>query len=201
MLLGAQYVSHAHQMVIDTNSEVIGRNTVGFYNYEIVELVHVKGNFAMNQVMNGDAAFGRNLDTNGIRFACSDTCFSLFCRNIAAGTCITERLLSSALFFALCSQILGSAEAVVCFAFVQQLLSIFFVNIKALGLIVRTVFAAGLRTFIPVDAQPFQAGKDLAYGILFQAFNIGILNTQNQLTAHFAGKQPVKQRSTRTTNM
>ena len=56
MFLGAQYVSHAHQMVIDTNSEVIGRNTVGFYNYEIVELVHVKGNFAMNQVMNGDAA-------------------------------------------------------------------------------------------------------------------------------------------------
>ena len=201
MLLGTQYVSHAHQMVIDTNSEVIGRNTVGFYNYEIVELVHVKGNFAMNQVMNGDAALGRNFDTNGIRFACSDTCFSLFCRNIAAGTCITERLLSSALFFTLCSQILGSAEAVVCFAFVQQLLSIFFVDIKALGLIVRTVFAAGLRAFIPVDAQPFQAGKDLAYGILFQAFNIGILNTQNQLAAHFAGKQPVKQRSTRTTNM
>ena len=51
MLLSAQYVSHAHQMVIDTNSEVIGRNTVGFYNYEIIKLVHVKGNFAMNQIM------------------------------------------------------------------------------------------------------------------------------------------------------
>ena len=201
MLLGAQYVSHAHQMVIDTNSKVICRNTVGFYNYKIIKLVHVKGNFAMNQVMYSDATFGRNLNTDGIRFACSDAGFSLLCRNIAAGTSIAERLLSSALFFTLCSQILGSAEAVVCFAFVQQLLSIFFVDIKALGLIVRTIFAAGLRTFIPVDAQPFQAGKDLAYGILFQAFNIGILDTQNQLTAHFAGKQPVKQRSTRTTNM
>ena len=106
----------------------------------------------MNQVMYGNAAFGRNLDTDGIRLTCSNARFSLFCRNIAAGTCITERLLSGALFFTLCSQILGSAEAVVCFAFIQQLLSIFFVDIKALGLIVRTVFAAGLRTFIPVDA-------------------------------------------------
>ena len=201
MLFSTQYVSHAHQMVIDTYSEVIGRNTVGFYNNEIVELVHVKGNLAMNQVMYSYAAFSWNLNTNGIRFACSNTCFSLFYRNIAAGAGIAERLLSSALFFTLCSQILGSAEAVICLAFIQQLLSIFSVDIKALGLIIRTVFTACFRAFVPVDAQPFQAGKNLAYGIFFQTFNIGIFDTQNQLAAHFAGKQPVEQRGTRTTNM
>ena len=201
MLLSTQNMSHAHQMVIDNNSKVVGRHAVGFYDNKIIELVHIEGYVAMNQVMYGNRALYRNLHAHGIRLACSNTCLNLLSGQVAAGACIAERLLSGTLLFALCLKISSGAEAVVSLALFQQLVCIFFINIKTLGLIVRATVAAYLRAFIPVDAEPFQAGQNLTYRVLLQAFSISVLDTQNQLAAHLMSKQPVEQRSTRTTNM
>ena len=48
MLLSTQNMSHAHQMVIDNNSKVVGRHAVGFYDNKIIELIHIEGYVAMN---------------------------------------------------------------------------------------------------------------------------------------------------------
>ena len=57
MFFRAQYMSHAHKMVVHYNCEIIGRNAVGFHDYKIIELVHAIGNITMNQIMEGNGAF------------------------------------------------------------------------------------------------------------------------------------------------
>ena len=58
MLFRAQYMSHAHQMVIHNYSKIIGRNAIGFHDNKIIELVHAIGNITMNQIMEGNGTLG-----------------------------------------------------------------------------------------------------------------------------------------------
>ena len=201
MLLCTHYMGHAHQMVVNNNSKIVGRNAIALHNYEIIILIHVEGYIAMNQVMNYYTSFSRNFQTYRIGRTGVNASLNLLGSQIAAGTCIAEGLFSLTLLFTLSLQLFRSAEAVICFALINELLAVFSINIKTLRLVVGTIITANLRTFIPVNAKPFQAGKDLAYRILLQTSNISIFDTENQLTTHFAGKKPVKQSSTCTTNM
>ena len=90
MLFRAQYMSHAHKMVVHYHCEIIGRNAVGFHDYKIIELVHAIGNITMNQIMEGNGALGGILEAHGVAFAGSSASLSLLHRNIAAGTHIAR---------------------------------------------------------------------------------------------------------------
>ena len=194
-------MGHAHQMVVHYYSEVISRNAIGFHDHKIIELVHAIGNITMNQIMEGYGTLGGILQAHGVAFAGSSASLGLLHGDIAAGAHITGGQLGSSLLFALLGQLLHGAEAVVSLALFHQLLAVFSINIQTLGLVVRTIIPSLFRALVPVDAKPVQAGDDLAHGVLLQALHISILDAQNQLATHFAGKQPVEQGGSRTTNM
>ena len=51
MLLGTQYMRHAHQVIVHNNCKIIGRNAVGFHDNEVIELIHTISNITVNQIM------------------------------------------------------------------------------------------------------------------------------------------------------
>lgn len=51
--------------------------------------------------------------------------------------------------------------------------------------------------FVPIQAEPFKAGKNLVHGILGGTGAVCILDAQKKLSARVAGIEPVKQRGAR----
>jgi hypothetical protein len=72
-------------------------------------------------------------------------------------------------------------------------LDAFLVQVQTLGLIVRT--------FIPVQSQPTQTIENILGILGLRSLVVGILNSQNKLTALTAGKQPVKNGGSRRANV
>ena len=58
-----------------------------------------------------------------------------------------------------------------------------------------SVRAANINALIPVHTQPLQSSLDIFLGFRGRTLTVGILDTQNQLTAGFAGQQIVEQRA------
>ena len=140
-------------------------DTIGFHDDEIIELVEIEGYVPVNHVMDGNGAAGRQLNPNRVLFAGFHPLFGFFRGNIPAGAGIMEGLLQGSLFFPLFFQVFCRAEAVVGFAAVHQFLADFPVDIQPFGLVIGTVVPAHFRAFIPGQAQPLQAGKNLGNGI------------------------------------
>ena len=113
----------------------------------------------MNSVVNNDVtAVQRNLDADGIRLASVNSALSLCRINVSAGALIALEgvvaLLSSLLVF---SKLFWRAEARVRLALCQQFICCFTIQIKALGLAVRTAIAALIGTLVPIKAKPLHS--------------------------------------------
>ena len=67
------------------------------------------------------------------------------------------------------------------------------VDVRALGLEVGPAFAAAFGAFVPLQAQPFQAGEDLGQGLGLVAFLVGVLDAQDEGAAVMAGEQKIEQ--------
>ena len=201
MLFSADYMSNVHQRIIDNYSIVIGRNTVGFNNNEITDIIGIKNYIATNHVANENLLVGRNAEANGRFAAFSFKLSNLLFGQMTAFAHITRHFafFDQALAFFL--QLLIGAVAIVSLAFSQQLVSIFFVDIKTFHLMIRSVRAANINALIPVHTQPLQSSLDIFLGFRGRTLTVGILDTQNQLAAGFAGQQIVEQRTARTTDM
>ena len=201
MLLSADYMSNVHKRIVDNYSIVIGRDAIGFNDNEITDIIGIKNYIATNHVANENLLVGRNAEANG-RFAAFSFKLSnlLFCQ-MTAFAHITRHFafFDQALTFFL--QLLIGAVAIVSLAFSQQLVSIFFVDIKTFHLMIRSVRAANINALIPVHTQPLQSSLDIFLGFRGRTLTVGILDTQNQLAAGFAGQQIVEQRTARTTDM
>src|SRR5205085_9659970 len=68
------------------------------------------------------------------------------------------------------------------------------VNVITLALERRPEITADLRTFIPVDLEPFQSFINSGRSLLCIARSIGIYGSQNQFAFVMASKKPVEQR-------
>ena len=193
MFLRPQHMRHAHQMVVDDNGKVVSRRAVGLRNHKIIKLGQIKIHAAMNHVFHPHVSFHGNLKTDGMRFPCRDPALHFLFGKVAAGTGITERLLPLPLDLPLGFQFFRCAETVIGLTLIQQLLKIFLINLRALGLVIRFTGTAHFRTFVPVQAQPFHTADDLVYRTFLETGRIRIFNTQNQFAALTSGKQPVEQ--------
>ena len=147
----------------------------------------------MDHIMDGDGSFLRQLDPDGMGFPGRHSLLGFFRIQGPADPGIMERLLFLPLFFPLGFQIGSGAEAVVGLALVHQLLAVLPVQIQPFELVIRTMFPPYFRAFIPIQAQPFQAGDDLGDGIFLQPVPVRIFDPQDHLPALAPGKQPVEQ--------
>ena len=72
-----------------------------------------------------------------------------------------------------------------------------FVNLVALTLEIRPKVAAGVRAFIPIQAEPAQAIVDRGRGFLGVAGFVRVLDAQNKRAAVMAREKPVEERGAR----
>ena len=81
----------------------------------------------------------------------------------------------------------------VCFPFINELVGILAVQGKPLGLSVGAVIAPRVGAFVPVEAEPAHARHDGFLVFLGGPLPVGVLNPENEPSAHVTGPQPVEQ--------
>src|SRR5258706_8970732 len=96
------------------------------------------------------------------------------------------------LFLARLLQSFRRAKARIGKSFLHNLLCIMLINFTSFRLAIRTKFSAMNGTFIRSDTEPVEALHDLFFRAGNEAPLIRIFETQNKLSAVFAGKQIIK---------
>ena len=74
-------------------------------------------------------------------------------------------------------------------------------EIGALGLPVRTVRAAHIRSLVPIETKPAQIANDGRFRLNGGTLNISVLDAEDERTAMAACQQPVEQRCPRVADM
>ena len=143
----------------------------------------------------------RNTETNGRFTAFCFISSNLFRGQVAAFAHVTGHFAFFNQCLAFFFQFFVSAVAVVCFAFCEELVGVFFVKVKAFSLTVRAIRTAYINAFIPIHTKPFQCSFNVFFRFTAGAFQVGIFNSQNQFAAGFASQQPVEQRGASTANV
>ena len=75
------------------------------------------------------------------------------------------------------------------------------VQFRALTLQIRSEIAADVRTFVPVQAEPFKPPVNGGHRFLGVPLDIGVFDAQNEFAAVMARKQPVEQCGARTADV
>ena len=162
VVIATNDVGNAHASVINNSGKVIGWGAVRAEDDKVIKLASVKGYVTVNCVVDNDVtAIQWNLDTDGIRLAGINAALCLCRINVSAGTLIALEgvvaLLSSLFVF---SKLFWRAEARVSLALCQQFICCLTIQVKALGLAIRTAIAALIGTLVPIKAKPLHSAQD-----------------------------------------
>ena len=187
MVVPAQHVRDLHEGVVDHDREVVGGDAVGLHDDEVVELVVLEGDGAMDQVVEDGLAGAGHLEANDRLAALVDVLLDDVRKQVAAASGVGEGLALGRGGLAQLVELLLAAEAVVGVPGVEQLLGSRLVGVEALHLEVGAVGAADSGTFIPVQAEPAHAVENRLDGLLGRAGDVGIFDAQHEGSAQMTG--------------
>ena len=74
----------------------------------------------------------------------------------------------------------------------QQPFGVLTINFQTVRLTIRPIRSTHIRTFVPVDAKPFEVVNELVLKAGLAAIHVGVLDTQHHRAALLAREQPVK---------
>ncbi|MNU98224.1 hypothetical protein D3C71_883290 [compost metagenome] len=188
MVFTTHHVGDLHVPVIDHHAEVVGGGAVGTADDEIVELGVGELDATAHVVIEHHRAFGRVAEADHV-----GRIGRVIVGVVTALAVIAGLLAIGHLAFAQRLQPLLGAEALVGTTVGQHLVDDAVIAIETLGLVVGAL--------IPVQLQPFHALNDGVDRLLSGTFQIGILDTQHELTALALRKQPGIECGTGTANM
>src|SRR5208282_2376870 len=114
---------------------------------------------------------------------------------------IVRRLLLSHGELALALQLLLAAEAAVGFAFADQALGVFAIDLPLVALAIGRERAADIRPFVPIEAEPAGIVDELALVAHLAALQVGVFNAQDERSALLAREEPVEERGARVAYM
>ena len=162
VVIATNDVGNAHASVINNGGKVIGWGAIRTEDDKVIKLASVKGYVTVNSVVDNDvAAVQRNLDTDGIRLASINAALCLCRINVSAGTLIAlEGVVALFCGLLVFSKLLWRAEARVCLALCQQFICCLTIQIKTLGLAIRTAIAALIGTLVPIKAKPLHSAQN-----------------------------------------
>ncbi len=83
----------------------------------------------------------------------------------------------------------------------QKLLGGRLMHLRALRLVIRSVWAAYFGAFVPVDTQPAKPVQDRSQRFVHISLLIGIVDAKNELPAGLSGEQPIEQRRSHASDM
>ncbi len=200
-LIAAHDVADLHQVIVDHHAQVVGGKAVALEQHQVVQGRIVDGDRAVQHVVKDRLAVERHRQTDDrgdpLRFILG----TLRRRQGAAVAVVADVLFVPALLLAQHGQPLLRAVAVVGKAVFYQPVGIVPVEVQPLRLVIGAIVAAYLWALIPIQAQPAQAGHQVGHGLGVVAGAVGVLDAHDELAAMVAGKEPVKQRRPRRTDV
>ena len=186
ILVSAHDVRDAHRVVIHDVCEVIGREAVGLHQDHVVQFGIVDRDVSVDLVMEGRRSRGRVVLADDVRHTRGKLRFHLFLRKME-----TMLVIYADLFAVLADsrpkriQPFFGAEAVVCFALLNQLFRIFQVDagLLAFRLYIGAHAAVLVRTFIMDKPGLLECTVNDIHRAFHESALIGIFNTQHKIAA------------------
>ena len=175
-------MGYSHQVIVYDIGEVVGRHTVAFEQYLIVEHLVFDSDLAEYEVVERACARAVDLLSYHIRFSRVYPALGLGGGTVAAvaGAALRHRSGFALRRFVL---FLLVAEAVVGRPGSDELFRVLGVDALALALDIRTVFSARVRTFVVVETGAFECGVDHGHRVPDQPGAVGILDPEDEFAA------------------
>ncbi len=182
----------AHQVIIDDDSEVIGREPVGLEDDLIIGARRF--HCATDDVGEGQRDVVGNEHAHHGRLGEAGQCGAFFLRLAVAEAVVPgDCLLRFGLLVAHLLEPFGGTPAVVGVAGLNQLIDVGAVGVESFRLAVRAVLTADVRAFVRLQAEPFERVVDLLLGAFDEAGLVGVFDAEDELAAGLAGPGEIEQ--------
>jgi len=182
-----------HFVVINYIGQIIGGISVRLKQYQVIEVSVLKFHITPDEVgIRGLPAEG-DFETDYRGYAISLFFGSFIITEVAAVTVIAGRLFSPDLFSPHFFEALRGAVTVIGVSVRNKTPSGLVIEFQALGLDVRAIVAADLRSLIPVQTHPSQATKNRLDSAFNPTGDVGIFNADDEAAAVVPGKEPGKE--------
>ena len=192
-------------MVVDDIGEMIGRQLVGtLVEHLVVDHVAHDAHIATDEVVDMHGLTRFDLETHHILLSLVD---ELSGGLLAQGERVAHQharmgiVLEILDFRTLGLQLLGGVEGIIGLARIQQLLHIFLIYMTPFALAIRPELAAEGHTLVELYAQPFEGFDDIFLGSRHETGRVGILDSENQLSAMLTGKEIIVEGRAYTTDV
>ena len=192
MLLTPYYMGDTHKVVIDYAGEVICREAIAFNNNKIAKFCCIETDLAADNVIDdNDSFWHRESNCNGLALG-----FRFF--DFRFGRKYRGPLIYEAFFFLLgllaeFFKLFARLKTIIRPAHIEKLPDVFIVSFSSLRLEIWAVWTIDFRPFVPGYPKPFQVIDNLLSGGRCIAFEVGILDAQDEFTACFLSQKPVEQ--------
>ena len=182
-------------MVVYDVGEVICRHTVRLYQYHIVKLGTIHAYVAVYGVVKAGLALLRHVLAYNIRFARGKPPVDLLLGKVQAVLVILKGFSPVGCGLPAAVQLLIGAEAVICLTHFNKPLGVRKIHILPFTLNIRPVFAAYVRTLVPIHAYAFERPVYHLGSALNIAVLVGILYAQYKPAAMMPCVEPCIKRA------
>ena len=202
VLLAAEHMGHAHERVVHDDREVVGRGAVALADDEVVELLGLEAHLAQDLVVDDDRVVG-HAEADHMVVAPRQTRQALLARDLERGAVVAVPGLVPDRLLALGVELLDALESGVRAVGLQERVDGGVVAVEAPGLVERAdpaIVAADagavvvvLGAVIPVDPEPGEVFEDAPGGGFGGAFEVGVLDAEDEASAVSPGVGPAQQ--------
>ena len=201
VLLRAEDMGDAHQLVVDHHGKVVGGKAVLLADDEVVDLACGKRRVSQDLVVDGDRDLAGAKADDGLT-ALRDELSALVGGNLAPEA-VSEGLLARHRVLAHGLELLGAVPCFVRLALVDQALAVAVVDREALALEIGAVWppadgrAIGrevLRSLVPADPEPIEVLQEADARGVRRALLIGVLDPDDEAPAAPLGVGPREER-------
>ena len=193
-LFTAKHVCDLHEVIVDDASQVIGRESVRLQDHEIVERIVLERHIAPQRISRYGLTIQWRLEPHNRGDSAAFRLGPLVGRQGATVPVVARRLFLRLLFLAHPVQPLPRAVAAVRPVARDETFGVLLKYLDAFRLHVRSVRAAYVRAFVPIEAEPPQRLHLNFNALLHESRTVGVLDPQDELAAFVLGQQPIEQR-------
>ena len=186
-------MGYAHQSIVHRVHESI-QGVTARTHYDVVrDRPGFEGNLTTHKVVERNILIGHTQTPYGFTAFGAESLFLLIAQVTIIVIVAELRILPRC--FTAFPHLIGGREILIDIPALNELLKNLLVNVLTftLRLTIRFMRAAYAHAFVPVNAQPVQTVEHLVERFFRISCRIGILNTENELTAGMARISPVKQ--------
>ncbi len=180
-----------HEVIVHDHRQMVGGKAVGFQEDEIVQGRSIHLNGPAQQILDHHRTLEGALEPDNVRTSLGLLTGYLLRRQETAPAVVMRGFAPGLLLPAHLFQFLRGTKTLVRLSLLDEPMGPLLVEIEALGLNIGAVLPPDIRTFVPLQAEPTEAGHDILHGIGHVPFTVRVLDAQNESPATSPGVQPI----------